>query len=433
MFCVIGGADLSVFFGSRDISSLYLDDKFKEKIQKNNNVNKRIADYYWQMKNEFKDDRFIKKSYDVQNCNKFWTVDLYRLQHVKDFKKTYLCKDKFCANCKKVKQAYRLKKYLPLLAKNDKDMYFVTFTVPNCRGSDLSAVLKNLNTSFHKLIRYVSCSHALKICNFGKFGYLGAIKSLEITVNRTRKNKYHPHLHCAICFKNFKQSKPYIINRYSKDWSGKKDYFRKFTNEEVILQKLWFLIYNGVDLKGLDSVNSYVNEFGKLTLNRGYSVTIDKFKPGQYREIFKYMIKDKVIDKVNVDGSVIQDYVSYIEFKDLYFGTKNVRQLEGFGIFRNVKDEKSLVDKQQVENIYNEFICYLKKKEAPVEIEQESKQSLFDDYIYISKKVIFKYLKSVMLENEFKDVNVDCVDNHISNKYYIAISAFIKQLFNLKE
>ena len=94
------------------------------------------------------------------HCNKVWQLDKYENQKIKDFKKTNLCKDKFCSNCKKVKQASRMTKFIPHLDKlaEEFDLYHVVLTVPNVEGHnyfDLKEVIQKMFDSYRKLNHYL--------------------------------------------------------------------------------------------------------------------------------------------------------------------------------------------------------------------------------------------------------------------------------------
>lgn len=68
---------------------------------------------------------FDNKILNISKCNSWWLLDHYQQQKVKDFKKTNLCKDKFCNNCKKVKQASRLSKFMPLIDEYKKIIIYI--------------------------------------------------------------------------------------------------------------------------------------------------------------------------------------------------------------------------------------------------------------------------------------------------------------------
>ena len=89
------------------INEAILPGTFLEKVKKNVDVNYVISDYYLRYaREETRTSKQLMFFYDradrVQNCNKFWSLDKYERNKIKNLKRTYLCRDKFCANCKKV-------------------------------------------------------------------------------------------------------------------------------------------------------------------------------------------------------------------------------------------------------------------------------------------------------------------------------------------
>src|SRR5699024_10807400 len=179
-------------------------------------------------------------------------MDHYRQQKVKDFKKTNLCKDKFCNNCKKVKQASRLAKFMPMIEdlSKDKYLYHMVLTVPNCNGDDLKDVIRDkIFKSFAYLIDYLKIKKKIKGLDFEQYSYSGAIRSLEVTY---RRDDYHPHLHCIIALEKPLDDNRYIKNTYSR---SRKNGYRKFTEFEILIQKIWYLLNTGerVTKKAIDN------------------------------------------------------------------------------------------------------------------------------------------------------------------------------------
>ena len=334
--------------------------------------NKVIIKYYERLLSEYPQVNFSSQIDNLSNCNSWWLIDFYRQQKVKDFKKTNLCKDKFCSNCKKVKQASRLAKFMPLIneMKKDKFLYHLVLTVPNCNGTNLKDTIKNIFKNFNYLNRYLNLKKSIKGLDFEQYGYSGAIRSLEVTY---KKDDYHPHLHCIIALDKPLNDNKYISNTYSK---SRKNGYRKFTDFEILVQKIWYLLNNEqrVTKKAIDS------------LDLGYSCTIDPIDDNSAYEVFKYMTKSNDEDK---------NILTYDNFKDLYFGLYRVRQIQGYGCFYNVKDDDSFID--EVDDYYDTIINILKTKEDPIEVSEAPEDLLKDnENIIISRK---KYLKYIVIYN----------------------------------
>lgn len=314
---------------------------------------------------------FDNKISSLKNCNSWWLLDVYKNQGVKDFKKTNLCKDKFCNNCKKVKQASRMSRFIPQIEKikEDNSLSLLTLTVPNCNGTDLNDTIKRMFKSFAYLIDYLKLKKKIKGLDFSRYGYEGALRSLEVTFSG---DNYHPHIHVVIALgKDYKPSKN-IINTYSYSYGELK---RAFSEFEVLIQKIWYLLMNGqkVTLKAIEG------------LEEGYSCTLDDIEDSSYYEVFKYMTK-----ATDENDNIL----TYDNFKVLYFALHRVRQIQGYGIFYNFKDDDSIVD--EVDDLYNVIVNMLKAKEDPEEVSQTPLDLLEDnEYKLISRKKIYSYLKNL--------------------------------------
>ena len=356
----------------QDLKGIEITKYYVNQILVNNKYNQEvITEYYHQLQQEFQYINLQNKIDNISNCNSWWLLDYYKQQKVKDFKKTNLCKDKFCNNCKKVKQASRLSNFMPLINqyKEQNSLYHLTLTVPNCEGGDLALIIKTMFDSFRRLIRYFALDLKVKGLDFEKYGYIGAIRSLEVTF---KGDSYHPHLHCILAFNNPLINNKYIENTYS---LSKKNGYRKFTDFEILIQKIWYLLNKKIKVtkKAIDE------------LELGYSCAIDNIDESSVYEVFKYMTKSTDEEK---------NVLTYENFKTLYFSLHRVRQIQGYGCFYNIKDDDSIID--EVDDLYNVIIELLKSKENPLEVSQTPEDLLTDDEnIIISRKRIFSYLKKL--------------------------------------
>lgn len=355
-----------------DLKDIEVKEDFLGNIVKNNNYNRDvILDYYYRLYAEYPDLNLTNKIESVSSCNSWFLLDVYEQQKIKDFKKTNLCKDKFCNNCKKVKQASRMSRFIPQIEKikEDYNLYLLTLTVPNCNGSNLKGTIDKMFKCFMRLNRYLNGNLKIKNIDFSSYGYQGALRSLEVTF---KGDSYHPHIHAIIALeKNYKPQK-YIINTYSYSYG---EFKRVFSDFEILVQKVWYLLMNDIR----------VNEKNISNLDEGYSCTIDDIEESSYYEVFKYMTKATDEDK---------NILTYDNFKTLYFTLYRVRQIQGYGLFYNFKDEDSLID--EVEELYNIYINILKTKEDPMEVSQTPEDLLNDrEYLLISRKKIFSYLKNL--------------------------------------
>ncbi|MGR5874643.1 protein rep [Bacillus pacificus] len=225
------------------IDDMKIEKTFLEKIVKNQEYNEMIIKHYEKLNKEMKDDKLKRKRERVQDCNALWILDRYDGAKVKDFQKTNLCRDKFCNNCKKVKQAVRMSKFIPLIRPYAKSMYQLTLTIPNMKGENLSDGIDSLFKAFTKLIEHLKGKKEVKGIDFDKIQYEGAIRSLEVTY---KGNDYHPHLHALVVLHINPLDESMIRkhkNVYSKDFTGKREE-RLFSDVEILIQKIWYLLIN---------------------------------------------------------------------------------------------------------------------------------------------------------------------------------------------
>lgn len=356
-----------------DYKKLEIDKEHLQKVQTHLRHNELIGSYYDRLITEQVSNveivRLDNKLERLSNCNRFWEIDRYDKQRIKDFIKTNLCRDKFCNNCKKVKQAERMARFIPEIKKyKSLNMSQLVLTLPNCSGVDLHDTIKKIFKAFARLIDYLKLKKKIKGLDFSWLGYKGAIRSLEVTY---KKNDYHPHLHVLIVHSGSDGEKTHK-NTYSYDKYGKKD-VRLFSDFEILIQKIWYLLINGITVK--------MKNIEELEL--GYSCMMDEFQEGDFLELFKYMTKADGLE----DGKIM----SYQNFKDLYYGLHSVRQIQGYGCLFRLKDD-DIAD--IAEEKYQEIIDELKKTEEPVNVSQTVQELLADHkYLLISRKKIYKHLK----------------------------------------
>jgi hypothetical protein len=363
------------------IDSAIVPKELLQDIVKNIGYNKTIIEYYAKFSMEcglaFKSDTLENITARINSCNRYWQLDKYEIQKIKDFKKTTLCHDKFCANCKKVKQASRMAKYIPELEQYKDTFYHLTLTVPNCEGTALLYTYKKMAKSFRRLIEYLNGHKKIKGIDFSSLGYQGAVRSLEVTFNF---DSYHPHFHVGMVLASDILGPKTIINKFSWNYkTGVQELKRLFSEQEVLIQKIWYLLINGIKVTK--------NEIDDL--EEGYSCTMDKFPSDDYAELFKYITKE-----TDEKGSVL----TYNNFISLYYGLYRVKQIQGYGCLYKITD---IGDLEGLEEQYEVFMQEIRKKESPLLVYQEPKDLILDsEYRLISRKNYFKYLRQ--LDNKIK-------------------------------
>ena len=260
--------------------------------------------------------------------------------------------------------------YVFEVLENYKDnLYFLTLTIPNVKGEELRYTYNKLAISFKYLNRYLSGD---KKCDFLdlNFGYIGAVRSLETTFNN--KDSYHPHYHVCLAF----SKKLDLSRKYINDYSySNKNGFRKFSDIEIIIQKLWFMIYNNIRITK-DNYDS---------IKIGYSCSLDSMSNNDYMEIFKYMTKS-----TDESGEVM----SYDTFKVLYYSSIYIHQIRGYGAFHNITDDD--LDDEVDKMLFDiRFLLSNLDNSSNYLFDLSSLLSIGDVFTIISRHNIYQYLKSI--------------------------------------
>lgn len=303
--------------------------------------NHSISKYYYNLYKQDKDESYLNKHLRLDNCYKYFDVDIYKNARYIDLKHISLCNDKFCKNCQNVlsKQRYiHFKPYLDDIA-DEHDLYHVVLTVPNCKANELIQTLDNIYLSFAKFIKIFRRKNTRHTyLNLINLGYLGALRSLEITYDEV--TGFHPHLHCIFAFKKDLSFEATNINKYS---YSNNQLVRKFTDFEITIQKLWYMIYNGVRI----TEDNYNN------LALGYSC-IAEVTNYDYKEVFKYTLKESF------------EYVYNSEwlFNVLRQALYNRRVIQGYGVLYGINDNDEEI-KQHRDIAYLRYLDELVCGEQP--------------------------------------------------------------------
>ena len=348
-------------------------------MSKKINANDLIAEYYQQ----YFEDLGVssERSINVKSCFKMFDIDVYKKQRVKDIKRTNLCHDKFCINCQKQLAQNRFLKFYPVLLGLLKDysIYHITFTVPNCNDVMLKYTLNKMNDKFATLIRYFEGEKKIKGIDFSVYGFAGAIKSLEIVIHEKGfLLEFHPHFHCIFVLdKNFREVGSHV-NVFShskseiKDDHHIKNGVRFFCDFEILLQKIWYLLFNDIKVtkKAIDE------------LELGYSCCAQRVV-SNFKEVFKYPMKGLF------DKKTSRFVYSYQTFVTLYKAIHRRKLIQGYGIL-NQHSFLSDEDAESDINVYNQVVTGLRLEENPELIHSSLKEVVNDmetnNFTYISKK-----------------------------------------------
>lgn len=342
-----------------------------DKLEHNTVFNDVYAEYYEQLADDLGDEQYKKNAERMLNCHKRWWGDYYNIQEVFDVQQLSLCHDRFCVNCQHLKQAAQLQRFTKILeeAEKDHDLYLMTLTVPNCPAKELKNSLERLALAFQSIIRYFTGNSTIAGIDFASYGFYACYRNIEITI---RPKTFHPHYHCILALKKDLDEQKLYTNDYSYSYGV---FMRKFSDLEILVQKILALKYNGIRLDKIvvDHVlNGIVVDKAKLKawcakynvsmrlLNsfrrEGYSCTIDKIGERPWHDAFKYATK------LTQDGAAL---MAYYQFKVLVPLLKHMHFGQGYGAWYKLPKDEWELD-PDVLAAYEYVIRRLKEVEDPV-------------------------------------------------------------------
>jgi len=353
---------------------------------------------------DFRKDAFGWKDWTVkrfQNCGKRVKNDTYEISKIKWLKHLRCCNQRSCPLCQKSVQLSKLLNYgrkIEKIAENN-DLYLLTLTQPRCSSEELAQKVDLLQTSVRRLIKYLIGENGRPRDEFKEYGIVGALRSFEITFKlafRKKGQEYHPHYHVILAMKKDLElrtlEKRHVHKRFSYDKdksTGKEQFSAHFSDFEILLQSLWFVIvndlpYNKKSMSNVDFKDKKGHTVGYLSgssYTGGYSVKLDKVAPDDYYEVFKYCTK------VYDEGS---DLITAEQFVTLYHVLFKRRVFQGYGIFFNFTDDGINDSDHEIKLILE---TALKQIEDPVETDDcllamRKDMLLTKKYRYVSSKNI---------------------------------------------
>lgn len=345
-----------------DLTEVAQSVKEYERIIRGQLTNEVIATYYDDMADIARMERdfsaasgYTNKAANLRSCHRIMHFNHYKATGVKDYQRTIYCHDRFCPICTKLKANTREKKFFRVLEalEPEYDFYHMVLTEPNVPGDTLERARKGLQSGlkptlkdrmpagFKQLTRYFTGNAPIAGLDFTKYGYAGAVRTVEITF--TQEQMYHVHYHAIVAMRKGLKLRGHNINDFSSDkYTGR---ITPFSDFEILLQKLWYLIMNGERVT-LKSINA---------LKQGYSCWFKKILPKESHDVFKYIVKP---DK---DAMMTTEI-----FQDLSAALENVRGIETYGIFRKFKLESEEID-DSFDPLYDSIVEALNHIERPVE------------------------------------------------------------------
>ena len=298
----------------------------------------------------------------LAGCNRVWDTETYEASHVRVLLRTFLCKDRFCPNCQAVKRMILWNRLQPYMEWNKDSLYHMTLTVPNCTGEELYDTVRHMADCFKILVDYLGGHRKARGVDLLQYDFKGCFRSLEIKCKG--ENLYHPHFHVAAVWGNGGALEDkHIFNEFSHS-KGYDD--RLFSDFEVTIQRLWWLIING-------QRRSYHNIAEDDTLGR-YSCVADKYQPDDCEKLIAYVIK----------GSPMEG-ITDRDFRTLYQTLRNCRQIQGYGDLYHVKSVEGTGD--YTEQDYQALEQYIINGEQPVSQYEGTGRLAYDDkYLMLRAK-----------------------------------------------
>lgn len=205
-----GGVNIKSFNNNYNINDI------KDKVLKDIRENGKETE--WRGKKEtsillsdsYKRLNYDKKSLRVKECGTYLEFRRYHDRSLK-LNNANFCKVRLCPMCawrRSLKIFGQVSKIMDYVTEDkDFEFIFLTLTVRNCPGDELSSTIDNLMKSFRKLTKYKKFSNSI----------LGHFRALEVTHKLDDPNSiwydtFHPHFHCILVVKKsyFNDTRNYI-------------------------------------------------------------------------------------------------------------------------------------------------------------------------------------------------------------------------------
>lgn len=340
---------------------------------------------------------YSNRAHNIETCMRDgWTSDYYRMHGVKIIKTVNRCKDRFCYNCQSMDSLQRFHEYAPVIDRfaEKYDIFHVVFSQPNVPGFILNQTLDLMYKSFSRLIGFMSGKKKIKGLDLkGKYGFEGCVRALEVSQN-DKDSYFHPHFHCMWALKKGIDVTPKHRNMFTKDHTHRRE-DRLFSDLEVFLQRIWYLLLNGIKVtkKNLEDLPQVE---GKRSYPDGFSCYAEPAQ-GHYHEVFKYATKGSYSN-----GSILNDYDCFITlYKSLYH--RRVYQTYGcfYGIDMNELHDDGFSPGDLADLCFRELLEKLNSAETP-EIVIESLADILKVKVSEEDKGV-KYISVLSIRRAFDE------------------------------
>lgn len=202
--------NLEIITGTGEILEDYSSTGKKRKWVEHKSSNEKLYNIYARIKDEI-DENIMSESRleSIYVCadDLFFAADK---EKNKNLAQVIFCKDRYCEMCewrKGLKTAGQVSQITDImLAEHKVEFVFVTLTIRNVEGDEISNALTQLNNGFLKLI---AKSKKFRAAEKLKKSLLGAMKVIETTYNE-EADTYHPHIHAILAVKPSYFTKDYV-------------------------------------------------------------------------------------------------------------------------------------------------------------------------------------------------------------------------------
>jgi len=359
-----------------------LDDNYFKKLKEYKENAKRNISFFYQLANEYKNNNgkyfaytLTKRAERIENCINYWEWNKYILNNVKELRLVNRCKDLFCQNCRIVNISKAIINFMPAFNRMipcGYTPYHLVLTVPNIYREYLSDEIKKMNIAFAKLWRWIYQDFNKNGSYYGGykdrlFEAVGAVRVLELTVQKSDLNYLHVHFHVILFLNNAEEE---LFFKYIEGgYQYRSNRYIYYSDADIEFQKLWRKAYDNKNIKEIKNTSDDWHD--------NYICNIDEVKNshGLY-EVFKYCFKDIDIKNLEI-------------FKCLLLGLRGKRIRQGYGALYNIKvDDRDLSDDELASK--DDICSYLEfKDEIPVIVANNFRDNFEKDMDY--KKVsIFK-------------------------------------------
>lgn len=354
-----------------------------EEIDERRKYNEDIAKLYYEHFDHTRNEKYLDVAQNVKACSNNWFFKTWEQQRTKKLESVQTCKNRFCPVCQKAVARTRYKRFEQKINEyaETNDIYHCTLTATNVSYTALKNHVEKIIACFPKLIRYFNGAAKIRGIDFSQYGYVCGFRSIETTYKIHKVgSEFHVHIHSLLVLKKDLDLPEHVENTYSR--SKNKKGIKKFSDLEILLQKIWYLLVNDIKVTGA--------EINKLAL--GYSCTCQKVKDGNYAEVFKYAVKG-----VDEDGTKM----SYIEFAVMEAAFHKKKVVQGYGGFYGIEKEEidlSDIDIMEVieEHLNSQEKAYLST--VCIDFLKHDLKTNQSGYIYISGKRIQEDLEN---QNEY--------------------------------